>query len=84
MLAVTALVGKKPILSMILSAADLVFAFLSGYNWRLALVDSGKDPAWLGFQRYPASLILLLLLAAAGLACLLGSAILMGKQKQRA
>ncbi len=44
----------------------MVFIMLSAYNWRLALIDSGKNPAWLGFERYPAALILVVIVFTAG------------------
>ncbi len=82
-LAVTALVSRKTILSILLSVASLFFTGLSGYNWRLALVDSGKNPAWLGVQSYPAAFTILLLLASISLACLIGGAILIEKRKHQ-
>ena len=60
-------IKKKPLLRAFWGVVTMVFITLSAYNWRLALIDSGKDPAWLGFERYPASLILVVIVFAGGL-----------------
>ena len=41
------------IASTLFGVCNAISVFFSGYNWRLALIDSGKNPAGLGFQRYP-------------------------------
>ena len=65
--AVTLLIGKRYTLSGISGIITVVFVCLSAYNWHLALGNSGKNQAWLGFGQYPAALIILTVLAAAGL-----------------
>ena len=53
---------RPPLLGLLLGLAAVAFVFLSGYNWRLALMDSGKDTAWLGFSRYPPAPVILAVL----------------------
>lgn len=62
MLALICLTDKKYVAAVILSFIALIMTVLSAYNWRLALIDSGKNPALLGFARYPFVPILLMLL----------------------
>ena len=68
--AVTLLIGKRYTLSGISGIITVVFVCLSAYIWHLALGDNGKNQAWLGFGQYPAALIILIFLAAAGLLCI--------------
>lgn len=60
-------IKNKPLLRAFWGVVTMVFITLSAYNWRLALIDSGKNPAWLGFERYPTSLILVVIVFAGGL-----------------
>ena len=60
-------IKKKPLLRAFWGVVTMVFITLSAYNWRLALIDSGKNPAWLGFERYPASLLLVVIVFVGGL-----------------
>lgn len=60
-------IKNKPLLRAFWGVVTMVFITLSAYNWRLALIDSGKNPAWLGFERYPGSLILVVIVFAGGL-----------------
>ena len=53
---------KKPLWSLLGNIAAMFLTCGTGFMWRRMLTDSGKDPAWLGFQRYPAALILLAVL----------------------
>ena len=39
-----------------------MITFLTGYYWKEMLVDSGKDATLLGFNRYPAVLIVFVIL----------------------
>lgn len=57
---------QKPLLRAVSGVLTMLFITLAAYNWRLALIDSGKNPAWLGFERYPLSLILVVILFTAG------------------
>ena len=61
-LSVIFLRNRKRVMSICFGLFVVPLVCLSGYNWRLALIDSGKNPAWLGFSRYPFALITLLLL----------------------
>jgi len=69
--AVALLIGKKPVFSGILGILTLALVGLSAYNWWLALGDSGKNQQWLGFGRYPVAVIILVILAAAGVVCVI-------------
>ena len=60
-------IKKKPLLRAFWGVVSRVFITLSAFNWRLALIDSGKDPVWRGCERYPASLILVVIVFAGGL-----------------
>ena len=62
---------KKPILSSVIGVATLCLVVLSGYNWRLALIISGKNVKRLGLEQYPFAVIIFVTLAAAGLACII-------------
>ena len=42
--------------------ATITITFLTGYYWKEMLVDSGKDATLLGFNRYPAVLIVFVIL----------------------
>ncbi len=65
------LAQKKPALSLIFSCLALALTGVTAYFWRSMLLASGKSVELLGFRQYPAALILLGLLALAGLVCLL-------------
>ena len=71
LIAVLLLAQKKPGLSLIFSCLALVLTGVTAYFWRSMLLSSGKSVELLGFRQYPAALILLGLLALAGLVCLL-------------
>lgn len=71
LIAVLLLAQKKPGLSLIFSCLALVLTGVTAYFWRSMLLASGKSVELLGFRQYPAALILLGLLALAGLVCLL-------------
>ena len=53
---------KKPFIGFVSSIAAMALTCLTGYSWKLMLIDSGKDTTLLGFSRYPAVLILLCIL----------------------
>lgn len=71
LIAVLLLAQKKPGLSLIFSCLALVLTGVTAYFWRSMLLAGGKSVELLGFRQYPAALILLGLLALAGLVCLL-------------
>jgi len=60
---------KLPFVSVLSGLTTNVFLVLSAHNWRLALIDSGKNTAWLGFERYPLVLILYIVLVLTGAVC---------------
>ena len=60
-------IKNKPLLRAFWGVVTMVMIILSAYNWRLALIDSGKNPAWLGFERYPIPVILVVIVFAGGL-----------------
>ncbi|MBQ2776601.1 MAG: hypothetical protein IJF50_03790 [Peptococcaceae bacterium] len=53
---------KKPFIGFVSSIAAMALTCLTGYSWKLMLIDSGKDTTLLGFSRYPAALIILCIL----------------------
>ena len=57
--------GRKPVLALVSGTLSAVLTVWTGVCWRAMLTASGKDAAWLGFQRYPAAVILLALLLVA-------------------
>ena len=66
---------KLPFVSALAGTVTNVFAFLSAYNWRLALIDSGKNTAWLGAARYPLVLCAYIVLFGFGCVCILGGTV---------
>ena len=60
---------KWPLISALLGAAAIVPMFFSAKSWRYALWTSGKNTAWLGFDRYPIALILTVLIIGTGIYC---------------
>jgi len=80
--AIRCLRSKPPIISLLLGVGTILFVCLSGYNWRLALIDSGKNTAWLGFSRYPFALIILVALSAVALISIVMSASSILKRKR--
>lgn len=60
---------KKPVWCFAGSIAVMVLTCLTGYRWKIMLINSGKDTALLGFHRYPAVPVILGILLAA--ACIL-------------
>jgi len=53
---------KKPFWSFINSMIAMALTGWTGYSWKLMLINSGKDTTLLGFNRYPAALIILAIL----------------------
>ena len=74
---------KLPLVSMSMGLLTLVFAYLSACNWRLALLDSGKNTAWLGAERYPLVLCIYIVLFGFGFASLIGGTIRCIKKNAR-
>ena len=60
---------QKPFLGLLGSIITTLLILWTGYCWRDMLMASGKDTALLGYERYPAALVILCIvafLAAAG------------------
>ena len=53
---------KKSISGIVCSAAAMILTCLTGHSWKEMLIGSGKDTTLLGFNRYPAALIILAIL----------------------
>ena len=66
-LAACCVYAKRLLCGLIGSGIAALLTVQTGYCWKSMLLNSGKDTTLLGFDRYPAALILLsvLLLAAA-------------------
>ena len=54
---------NRPLAGLLTSFGAMVFLWLTGRSWLFMLIDSGKDTAFLGFHRYPAAPVTLLVLA---------------------
>lgn len=54
---------KKPFLGFASSIVTMALTCWAGYSWKLMLISSGKDTTLLGFNRYPAALIILAILS---------------------
>ena len=68
-IALVLVAAKQPVFSGIAGGATIIFVCLSSYNWWLALGDSGKNQRWLGFEHYPATVIVLMALIVVGICC---------------
>lgn len=66
---------KLPFVSIGTGLLTIVFAYLSAYYWRLALLDSGKNTAFLGAERYPLVLCIYIVLFGFGLVSLIGGTV---------
>ncbi len=75
LVSVCCLYCKKPVLSIACSALSAALTFGTGYSWQRMLTESGKDTALLGFNRYPAALIILAILLFTSLAVMILSII---------
>lgn len=54
---------KKAFLGCVSGMIALYLTGCTGYHWKLMLTESGKDTAFLGFERYPAVPVILGILA---------------------
>ena len=61
-ISVCCLLYKKPIWEIVSSVAAMALTYMTGCSWKEMLAESGKDTAWLGFNRYPAALSILAVL----------------------
>ena len=75
---------RKPVSGFICSIAAMVCVCLTGYFWREMLINSGKNPALLGFERYPAALVILVVLFLGALTTLAISIFGIAKLNKRA
>lgn len=57
---------KHPLVSATMGGLTILSICISAFNWRLALIDSGKNTFLLGFYRYPYALIICIILFLAG------------------
>lgn len=66
---------RKPVLAFVSSMLSVVLTIWTGFCWRTMLTESGKAAAWLGIQRYPAAIIMLVALLNAAFAVMTVSVI---------
>ena len=75
------LTGYKSYLGGLLSAvAALICLPPCAYFWRLALIDSGKNPAWLGYRQYPVVPIVLAVLLCLSVVCITADLVRLGQR----
>ena len=82
-LAAVALLRKSPLASALLGEAAVALEAMCAKNWLLALADSGKDTAMLGFERYPAAAVMLAAIFVAALSCIVLGIVFFVKSKTR-
>ena len=76
--------GYKRYLGGLLSAfAALICLPPCAYFWRLALIDSGKNPAWLGYRQYPVVPIVLAVMACLAVICITADLARLGQRAKR-
>ena len=73
---------KKPFISFVSSIAAVALTCWTGYSWKLLLIESGKDTTLLGFNRYPAALIILCMLLFLAVVGMIISVILLARKRQ--
>lgn len=81
-MSVCSLYCKKPFLGFVSSIVTIAMTCWTGYSWRLMLIDSGKDTTLLGFNRYPAALIILCILLFLAVVSMIASVILIVRKRQ--
>ena len=74
---------KKPVLGIASSIVTVILTFLTGNGWRELLISGGKDTTLLGFQRYPAALIILGILLVAAFVVLAVSIIWIARRNEK-
>lgn len=74
---------KKLVLSFLCSVGTLVLTYMTALSWRMLLLSSGKDTAFLGFHRYPAALLLLSTMLLAAFAVTIVSLVWMIRQNRQ-
>lgn len=73
---------KKPFLGFASSIVTMALTCWTGYSWKLMLINSGKDTALLGFNRYPAAVIILAILLLTAFILLIVSIIWIARQNK--
>lgn len=66
---------KKSIWGLVSSVTAIILTYLTGRSWRLMLTSSGKDTTLLGFNRYPAALMILSVLLLGAFALMIVSVV---------
>ena len=74
---------KKLVLSFLCNVGTLVLTYMTALSWRMLLLSSGKDTAFLGFHRYPAALLLLSTMLLAAFAVTIVSLVWMIRQNRQ-
>ena len=67
------LLRRHACISAIFGTLAIAEITTSLYNWRFALIDSGKNTQWLGFDLYPPVAIICAAIIAAGLVCIISA-----------
>lgn len=75
---------RKPGLAIIAGVLTLAAVYLSGHFWCMALAESGKSTALLGFAQYPAAPVILSVCAVFGLAGIVAGTVNLVRKKPRA
>ena len=73
---------KKPVLGLVCSVTAMALTYLAGSAWKELLTESGKDPTFLGLNRYPAAVIILTIQFISSFILMLVSGICRIKQKK--
>jgi len=73
---------RKPFWSFVSNITAMALTCWTGYSWKLMLMNSGKDTALLGFNRYPAALIILSILLITAFVLLIVSIIWMARKNK--
>lgn len=74
---------KRPFWGLLCSIGTMVLVYFTGYTWKFMLISSGKDATLLGFHRYPAALVTLVVLTVFAVASMIISVIWMVRRKKK-
>lgn len=74
---------NRPLPGLFISLGAMVFLGLTGRSWFFMLVSSGKETALLGFHRYPAVSVALLVLALLAVSGILFSITMLVRRKYK-
>ena len=75
------LLRKRPVGALVGGGIAMILTCLTGCSWREMLIDSGKETALLGFQRYPAVLVILVILFLCGLITMVSGAVSLTRRR---